>query len=74
MGFGLVGASTWVLGLLDLAALSLYKDLTDLHRLWYEALQPAPPLGQMKGSSDILLQGLPLLLVALGSCILIFNA
>ena len=28
MGFGLVFASTWVLGILDLAAFSLYKELT----------------------------------------------
>ena len=32
IGFSLVGASTWVLGLLELAAYSLYEELTVLHR------------------------------------------
>ena len=38
VGFSLVAALTQVLGLLKLAASILYKALTVLYSLWYDAL------------------------------------
>ena len=51
VGFGLVAASTQVLGLLELAASYLYEEVPIPHGPWHEALQPAPPLGLLAGSS-----------------------
>ena len=52
MGFGLVVASTQVLGLLELAAFSFYEKLTDPWGPRHEALQPAPLLGPRDGYSS----------------------
>ena len=51
VGYGLVGASTRILGLLELAAPSLYEDLTIPHGPWHEVLYPDTPLGLMAGPS-----------------------
>ena len=51
VGFGLVAASTQVLGLLELAAPSLYEELPVLHGPYHDVLQLAPPLRLLDGSS-----------------------
>ena len=49
MGYGLVGACTRILGLLELATSSLYEDLTIPHGPWHEVFYPDTPLGLMAG-------------------------
>ena len=51
MEYGLVGACTRVLGLLELAAPSLYEELTIPHWPWYEVRYMDTPLGLMAGPS-----------------------
>ena len=51
VGFGVVAASTRVLGLLELAASSLYEQLPIPRGPWHAVLQPAPPLGLLDRSS-----------------------
>ena len=51
VGFGLVGASTQVLGLLEFTASSLYKELPVPCGPWHEVLQPAPLIGLLDKSS-----------------------
>ena len=51
MGYGLVGTSTRILGLLELASPSLYEDLTIPHGPWHEVPYLDTPLGLMAGPS-----------------------
>ena len=51
MGYGLVGASTQVLVLLEWAAPSLYEEFTIPYGPWHEVLYPVALVGQMAGLS-----------------------
>ena len=51
IGYGLVGASTQVLGLLELAAPSLYEPVMVPRIPGYNSTQLADPLGGMTGYS-----------------------